>query len=210
MSDIIDEIVEAPAPPPPPLPADKTPIPANDGVDHINVYSRGHTQLGQALSNFSHYAIDHPKYGFFASLEAFWFWLSSGKQHNDLRRLYGSSARTLGLKKLRVDMDKDEFEREIGDAIRLKISQNRQLAQALKKSTLPFRHYYVYGTNPPVIREKSAHKWQMELLEQIRTDLKLGRSIKLSDGSPTGFTTILEVVENPMPEEAERVVREED
>lgn len=41
--------------------------PKTDGVDHINIYSRGRTPLGQALSNFAHTPFEHPKDGKFAS-----------------------------------------------------------------------------------------------------------------------------------------------
>lgn len=184
-----------------PLSPDVTPNPEMDGIDHINVYSRGKTDLGVALSNFAHIAIQHPKYGFFASLEAFWYWVSTGKKHDDLRRLYGSTAKTAGIRHNPVKIDESEFANLIQDALRLKVAQNRKLCEALKKSDLPLRHYFVYGNNPPVVREQRKHMWQMQCLENIRTALKEGRPIILSDGTPAETQTIKEVVENPMPRE---------
>ena len=48
--------------------------PENDGIDHINVYSKGKTVLGRALSNFSYSRIRIPFLGTFLSVEAFWYW----------------------------------------------------------------------------------------------------------------------------------------
>jgi hypothetical protein len=50
--------------------------PSEDGVTHINVYSRGNTELGRLLSNFAHTPFSHPEFGEFASVEGFWYWLS--------------------------------------------------------------------------------------------------------------------------------------
>jgi hypothetical protein len=185
----------------PPLSPDVTPNPKHDGVDHINVYSRGLTQLGQALSNFAHIPFNHPQYGFFASVEAFWYWVGTGMKHDDLRRLYSGTAKSAGIRKNPVKMDEHEFAKIIQDGLRLKIAQNPKLREALKASTLPFRHYFVYGNNPPVVREQSKHMWQMKCLENIRTALKEGRPILLSDGTPAETQTIREIPENPMPRE---------
>jgi hypothetical protein len=43
--------------------------PSEDGVTHINVYSRGNTELGRLLSNFAHTPFSHPEFGEFASVE---------------------------------------------------------------------------------------------------------------------------------------------
>ena len=64
-----------------------------DGIDHINIYSRGHTELGQYLSNFAYTPIQTED-GRFYSIEGYWYWLNT---HNDkLRLLYGFKARSFG------------------------------------------------------------------------------------------------------------------
>lgn len=185
--------------PTPTLLLDAQPHPEMDGVDHINVYSKGRTVLGQELSNFAHVAINHPQYGFFASMEAYWYWVSTGMQHNSLRRLYGATAKTAGIRLNPVPIDESQFVNLMQDGLRLKVAQNPKLRLAVKKSTLPFRHYFVYGNNPPVVREPRKHMWQMQCLEKIRTTLKEGRPVLLSDGSPAETQTIKEVIENPTP-----------
>lgn len=37
--------------------------PDNDGITHINLYSKSRTVLGRQLSNFAHSPFKHPKYG---------------------------------------------------------------------------------------------------------------------------------------------------
>ncbi|QVD49404.1 hypothetical protein LUCX_334 [Xanthomonas phage vB_XciM_LucasX] len=180
-------------------PSDK-PDPAKDGIDHINCYSKAQTALGQQLSNFSHVPFDHPEFGFFASLEAYWYWLKTGMQHNSLRRLYGATAKSAGIRQLEVRMDVEEFHRLFSDGIRLRIAQNPKLRAAVRQSTLPFRHYYVYGTNPPVVRDQTRMYWQMEVMEEVRATLKRDEPIKLSDGTPAARAAIREVEANPLPE----------
>lgn len=55
----------------------------NDGVDHINIYSKGKTTLGRCLSNFANLGVDFAlgdleefaDYGKFATLEGLWYYL---------------------------------------------------------------------------------------------------------------------------------------
>lgn len=46
--------------------------PKNDGIDHINVYSGGATELGRLLTNFAHTPFEN-EYGKFESVEGFWY-----------------------------------------------------------------------------------------------------------------------------------------
>lgn len=182
------------------LPADAVPDPKRDGIDHINVYSKGATQLGQDLSNFAHLAFEHPDHGFFASMEAYWYWTSTGRQHEHLRRLYKATAKAAGIRLPKVEMDQELFRAQICDGLKLKVMQNRKLRDALKKSHLPLRHYYFYGSAPNwVIKEKADHRYQMECLEEVRSALQQNRAVLLSDGRPALGVEIQAVVEDPIP-----------
>jgi hypothetical protein len=145
--------------------------PDKDGIDHINLYSKSRTVLGRQLSNFAHSPFKHPEYGEFASVEAFYYWLSTGKSHDHLRSLYGIHAKTAGQELEKVICT--NFENEIVQAIRLKIKQNPMLAQVLAESTLPLAHYYWFGiiSNCKVC-ELPEHDYMVEALEQLRTELK--------------------------------------
>lgn len=143
-----------------------------DGVLHINCWSKARTELGQMLSNFAHFSFVHPTCGMFASVEALWYWLKTGRTHDELRRLYGVSAKSAGSKLPAVPMDEEEFHQIIRDGIRAKIEQNQRLRRQFVESTLPFLHYYVYGKNNDVIVNKDNHRWQMDFLEQLRDELR--------------------------------------
>ena len=150
--------------------------PSEDGVTHINVYSRGRTELGRLLSNFAHTPFIHPEFGEFASVEAFWYWLSLGKVHDELRPLYGFKCKQKG-KELKANGAKethvDDFEIQIKKALLLKVEQNHHLAKLLKESSLPLMHYYVYGNN---LTDSSKYKiihidkfnWITDYLDTVR------------------------------------------
>lgn len=143
--------------------------PDKDGVDHINVYSHGRTALGRKLTNFANTPFKHPQYGWFSSVEGLWYFIKSGMKHDNLRRLYGASAKAQGIQFAVVPMDEDEFRKIIREAIHAKVMQNPDLYKEFIESELPFVHYYVYGSK---VIPKDKHHWQMEYLEQLRSEIK--------------------------------------
>ncbi|ANJ64965.1 hypothetical protein REBECCA_154 [Erwinia phage Rebecca] len=140
------------------------PDPREDGKTHINVYSRGASWLGQQLSNMSYYDFAHPRYGVFASLEGFWYWLSTGKQHEELRKLAGVKAKMTGREFETIP--NENFEEEFKEAMRLRLEQHPIIANALAESLLPLKHYYCYGGK--VVDLYDRHKWQMDFYEEWR------------------------------------------
>ena len=141
----------------------------DDGISHLNIWSKARTELGQAASNFALTPFTHPDYGGFASIEALWYWLATGMQHSELRRLYGVSAKTAGKRLPRVEMDSEKFQSIIKEAIRLKFEQTPGLKKLLTESLLPFEHYFVYGHDNDVIRDqRPRHGWQTDYLEHLR------------------------------------------
>lgn len=128
--------------------------PQNDGVDHINVYSKGKTRLGVLASNFAHTPFKHPEHGHFASMEGFWYWLMLNKQFNDLRSLYGYRAKQYGIAKRAeasaavLDTNTAEFRMEIKKALLCKFEQHDETRELLRESTLPLIHYYFWGESP--------------------------------------------------------------
>ncbi len=151
----------------------------DDGVRHINCWSKARTALGQLLSNFANTPFHHPQHGAFASVEGFWYWCATGMKHTQLRRLYGASAKSYGSKLPRVEMDEETFRDLIRSAIRCKLEQNSKLRDLFIESTLPFEHYFVYGPKSEIIVQKDKHRWQMEYLEQLRDEWRLARGLPL-------------------------------
>ncbi len=159
--------------------------PKDDGVTHINIYSRGKTDLGKALSNFAHSPFHHPIHGYFASIEGFWYWLSTGGKRNELRALYGYQAKEAGrvvreeMKKMGGLVEVKDFKAQIKKAILCKIEQNQKLKEDLKASTLPLTHYYVWGEAPNIkVSQPSDFAWIYEYIQDIRDWLN-GRAYKL-------------------------------
>lgn len=77
-------------------PASPKIVPATDGVNHINIYSKGVTSVGRVLSNF--YTPSEPydtAHGTFVSLEGYYHWLRVADYHCVYK---GESLDTLELK----------------------------------------------------------------------------------------------------------------
>lgn len=144
--------------------------PAGDGITHINVYSAGKTELGRLLSNFARtpfYCDD----GWFASVEAYWYWL--GSKNDDLRGLHGLAAKQKGRECGGKDWTSTpDFQHAIIRAIEYKIeTYPEMIKEPMKESTLPFTHYYVFDGK---VKKVPKSAWIMRELERMRGSLKDG------------------------------------
>lgn len=158
--------------------------PEDDGVTHINVYSKGKTELGRLLSNFAHTPFEHYKHGHFSSVEAYWYWLSTGMRHDELRGLHGFDAKRVGTalhgdngEITRVEIK--NFNAMIKQAILQKIEQNPKLRDLLHYSDLPLTHYYVWGAGEKYkITYPIKYAWIHEYMMLVREWLN-GRAHKV-------------------------------
>lgn len=151
--------------------------PKEDGVTHINVYSRGATQLGRWLTNFSHHPFTYGPYGRFSSVEGFWYYYLTGCKCEQFRSLYGYRAKKEGQKYRGERIDKsglsDQDKEVLLEAIRCKLRQNRDVLKALTESTLPLAHYYYYGDKEnPKVYYLEQYDWIIQELERIRRLMK--------------------------------------
>lgn len=163
-----------------------------DGVDHINVYSRARTELGRLLSNFAHTPIHLKTDGYFASIEAYWYWLAIDGLRDDpkykwLRSLHGFKCKEMGRKALQELATKNggsnplipDFESKIKKALLTKIEQTDGLADLLKKSTLPLVHYYFWGNQKPYkVSVPEKYQWITDYISDVRDYLN-GKAEKL-------------------------------
>jgi len=141
--------------------------PELDGVDHINIYSKGKTYLGQFLSNFTQANIETAE-GTFKSIEGYWYWLSNGQ--DVMRDLYGYKAKQEGKKYPRIYQLPDEtFKAKIKQACWYKMVTTDWALREMYNSTLPFTHYYVFGNG--VVKD-AGHKWLVEMWEFYRQHVK--------------------------------------
>lgn len=139
-------------------------LPENDGIDHINVYSKGNTFLGKQLSNF------HEKYiitedGNFYSIEGYWYWLGTNNPNKEqLRQLSGFAAKKYGRELKALDwQDSNEFKRKIKSAMRIKIF-SMHLDKQIKENKLPFTHYYVFSGKVVNVPEA---EWILDIIREF-------------------------------------------
>lgn len=146
--------------------------PKEDGHTHLNVYSRGASRLGRALSNFSKLSFDHPLHGWFSSVEGYWYYVSTGFLHDELRDVSGIQAKQLGRSYPRVMIDEASFQHHIRVALDARFAAHPWLRVELAHSTLPLVHYYYWGNvdNPKVVSPSG--RWIMEHLEYCRERLR--------------------------------------
>ena len=147
--------------------------PHMDGIDHINIYSKGKTKLGRFLSNFAYSPIETED-GRFTSVEGYWYWLMCKHQHQDkdrLRKLSGFAAKKFGRELVCKDwIDDATFKNKIRRAIGIKIkNMRRDLFTDFVLSPLPFKHYYVYGGK---VVEVEQGEWIIDHIETIRRKYK--------------------------------------
>lgn len=175
--------------------------PKEDGVSHINTYSRANTQLGRMLSNFQKASIRLKDHGHFWSIEGFWYWLSTGKKDDNLRRLYGYEAKKYGQGRERVEMDSLEFQEEVKRAITAKILQNPFILEPFVQSSSRLLHYYYYGDleNPKVVLCPNVD-WMMDHLTSLRRNLKtmpgVVQDLSKEELDPKEYERILDAVTN--------------
>jgi hypothetical protein len=151
----------------------------NDSIDHINVYTRGRTRLGRAMSNLSDCNIDHPRHGLFRTLEGLWYYLKTGSNDDWYRLMSGYDCRKRG--KTGTTVWNTNFHRDFKIGMVLKILSNPLLMEELKESTLPFTHYYFFGKTPDKLKlmVPKGHEWQMEFWESMRRQLKEGKDLTI-------------------------------
>ena len=149
--------------------------PNKDGVDHINIYSKGRTELGRLLTNFALLPIKTED-GLFASMEGWWYWqLGKDLEREQLRTLWGAAAKYAG-RDLKIPDWPDPlflegFKVKYAQAFRAKLEQHPRLAEMLKNSHLPLQHYYTFGHPPKVINVDDG-LWITQLMEAERIRLQ--------------------------------------
>lgn len=164
------------------------PDPSQDGITHINIYTKGKTKLGRALSNLSSHSFTYEPYGFFKSVEAFWYYYLTGCQHDELKLMNGFDAKKQG-KKYRDDrIDKDglsQHDKEvILGAIRCKLNNHKEIKQMMSENNLPFAHYYFYGQEDNAkVTELPQYSWIVDYFTDVSTYLKTGIKPKKTNNS---------------------------
>lgn len=145
--------------------------PNEDGISHINVYSKGKTELGRLLTNFAETPFKHPELGYFRTMESYWYYLKTGKVFENIRDMDGYTAKKFGRKVLPKTNNNekreisDDFKEKIREGIRCKLKQNKKILKMLVQNDLPLSHYYVYGNTVKPLPE---FDWILEEIERIK------------------------------------------
>lgn len=146
--------------------------PANDGVDHINIYSKSPCELGRLLSHFTHTPFTHPYFGPFYSMEGFWYFMRNGQVDDSLRYLSGVRAKLKG-REMSPKWYSD-FKEDIMAANYIKVTENPKILELLKASEHPFDHYYLFssrGGKEVVINARDC-EWLVDGWNEIREAVK--------------------------------------
>ncbi len=141
--------------------------PREDGITHINIYSKAQTPLGRGLSNWDYCPIE-TSMGKFLCIEGLIFFM--GSFYSEFRDMTGYNAKKNGDKLDRgIRIPEEIFREKIIEAMWAKLYRSKPLLNLLKESTLPLVHYYNYS-GKMVFAPK--WDWQIQEWEKIRQELK--------------------------------------
>lgn len=111
--------------------------PAEEGITHVNVYSRSKTKLGKLMSNFA-----HTPFAFrgktFQSVEAALYHYRT--EDDRLISMHGSKAKKLGSSLIQKQIETPSL---IKAWIYSKIFANPEIIDLLLQNNLPYSHYYL-------------------------------------------------------------------
>lgn len=145
-----------------------------DGIHHINIYSKGRTEVGRWLSNFA-YSPVQTEYGWFDSLEGYWYWHTT--LNDRLREVHGFAAKKLGKESEKlIEISDEVFKEKICKALDSKLkTRSKWVAE---QCNLPLKHYYEYGAKRV---EKQEYNWITEHIQnrinQLREYYKINEQI---------------------------------
>lgn len=153
-------------------------VPTGDGIDHINVYTKGNTVLGRALSHMSEYDLIHPIHGNFASLEAFYYYVAyfldgTDVPYGSIRDLDGYAAKAKA-KEWKHKLNDDqiygtmEFRQLFLEGHKARLDRHPALKTALQDSKLPLTHYYYYGDKDNCKVIDAGGIWWLKYLESLK------------------------------------------
>ena len=156
-----------------------------DGINHINVYSRGKTEIGRFLSNMAHTPFEYQRFESqrfdLKNVESFWYyakleWTCDPRLENIFEK-NAFEAKKLG-KLIEKDherefehivWDEQEFRRSILDCIRVKIESYPEMKDSILENDLPLNHYYVNQSGGVVRLPK--YNWLITGIENLISDM---------------------------------------
>lgn len=130
--------------------------PNEDGITHVNVFSKSRNKLGRMLSNFAETPIDSEE-GHFVTVESWWYWtkmnninasclipIFTDEQLSEMKEKVGKEAKSY-FRALYKD-DSTEFsptKEQLKITYKLKLEQHPHIKEMLILNELPLTHYYM-------------------------------------------------------------------
>jgi hypothetical protein len=150
-----------------------------DGVDHINIYPNGLTELGRLLAPDAPTSFRHPVLGPFSCMESMWHYVRLASHDDRLRTMSGVKARNYA-KRFGELATIDNFRAIIMSGHWAKIKNNKNISDLMRESTLPFEMYYINTTTDPSDRRLKIElsirpafsSWVIMGMEKIRDSIK--------------------------------------
>ncbi len=195
-----------------------------DGVDHINIYSFGKTELGRMLAPETNGRFVHPIIGPFNCLTGFWAYVKSKSRKNTYRTKDARSCLNIVNKFNDAQPNVPNFKAIITSGIYYKVMSDETLKNMVKESTLPFEMYYVKTREEinPVTGKKVTYEikvqqnyaaWMKASYEEVRRAIKDGVEpdlTKFLDKNSDGLIYKDFVGYAEIPEESEALVDQEE
>lgn len=142
-----------------------------DGVDHINVWEDGVTDMGRMLSHRHEASFNHSHFGRFKTVEGFDNYIQSVEKDDRLRYMSGPPLSHLAKQLTHVPIL--YFRAILVDTYYQRIKQDKKLSDLFINSTLPFDLYYIVKRTGVKVRPARA-LWFAEGLEEIRRAMQEG------------------------------------
>lgn len=144
-----------------------------DGTDHINIWDKGNTLLGQLLSHSAALSFTHSIFGRFSTVESFWHYIRSVERDDRIRTMSGITLKRFSEKLQTVRVR--NFKAIIMDTNWQKIKQYPDLLEELRDSELPIECYYHYKREDGVRIRPNFSPWLILGFVEIRNALKENR-----------------------------------
>lgn len=165
-------------------------VPEEDGITHINIYSKGKTELGRRLSNFYKCELIYGSETF-ASVESWWYWMKMNninknssnpffvQEHFDIiKKKAGNDAKNYFKNNYPEDASKfNPTEEELEKILRIKLDSDPELQKMLYHNVLPLTHYYVWDGKK---MDKTPHQELVRLWEKISEEKYPGIELNIS------------------------------
>lgn len=152
----------------------------DEGVTHINAYSKSTLVTGRILSNFYPFYFRTEQDGEFASIEAYWHYLQlyDCEEREAIRKLTGYKALELfrSVDSAYVHEKPADFQKKIARAVFMKMQAHKDIFIPAYEN-LPVVHYYVYGgaiAQHSICTEET--DWWVKTINIIKRNIYLRKS----------------------------------